>query len=114
MRSRHTLVNVPAAPCLAAPASPQVFSQRRCELALPVANSLVTEHDTADQEHFRQVTTGKLMAQAPEHHEGDDVGGILRPVQRAGAALVELLAAVATAEPALTLRRALAPFRNSG
>ena len=78
------LVDVPAAPCFAAPASPQVFSQGRCELGFPVADRLVAEHDTADQEHLRQVTQGKLIAQAPEHNEGDDVAGILRSVQRAG------------------------------
>ena len=36
----------------------------------------------------------------------------MRPVQRAGTSLVELLAAAVTAEPAVILRRALAPFRN--
>jgi hypothetical protein len=72
----------------------------------------VAEYDAADQEHFRQITQGKLVTQAPEHHESDDVAGVLRPVQRASTPLVELLAAGATAEPAVTLSGALAPFRN--
>src|SRR6202041_1465341 len=107
------LINVPAPPRLAASASPQMFSHRRCELGFPVANRLVAEHDAADQEHLGQVTQGKLIAQAPKHHEGDDVTGVLRPVQNAGTPLIELLAASATAEPAVTLSRALTPFRNS-
>jgi hypothetical protein len=61
----------------------------------------VAEYDAAGQEHLRQITQGKLVAQAPKHHEGDDVAGTLRPVQRASTPLVELLAAGATAEPAL-------------
>jgi hypothetical protein len=79
----------------------------------PVANRLVAEHDAADQEHLRQITQAKLIAQTPEHHEGDDVAGILRPVQRASTPLVELFAAGATAEAAVTLSGAFAPSRNS-
>jgi hypothetical protein len=70
----------------------------------------MAEDDAADQEHLGQITQGKLIAQAPEHHEGDDVAGILRPVQRASTPLVELLASSATAKPAVTLSGALAPF----
>src|SRR5580692_3044419 len=73
----------------------------------------MAEHDAADQEHLRQIAQGKLVAQAPKHHEGDDVAGVLRPVQRAITPLVELLAASATAEPAVTLS-ALVPFRSGG
>jgi hypothetical protein len=46
------LVDVSAVACLAAPASPQTFSQCRCEIGFPVANRLVTAHDAADQEHL--------------------------------------------------------------
>src|ERR1700741_4032034 len=84
------LVNVPASTRLAASASPQTFSQRRRELGFPVANRFMAEDDAADQEHLRKIAQGKLIAQAPEHHEGDDVAGILRPVQNAATPLVEL------------------------
>jgi hypothetical protein len=67
------LVNVPASARLAASASPQTFSQRRRELGFPVANRLVAENDAADQEHLRKIAQGKLIAQTPEHHEGDDM-----------------------------------------
>jgi hypothetical protein len=109
---RHSHRNPQLVARLAASASPQTFSQRRRELGFPVANRLVAEHDAADQEHLRQITQGKLIAQAPEHHEGDDVAGVLRSVQDAGTPLVELLAAGATAEPAVTPGGPLAPFRN--
>src|SRR6202030_3986965 len=109
---RHTLVDVPAKARFAASALPQIFSQCRCELGFPVADRLVAECDAADQEHLRQITQGELIAQAPEHHGGDDVAGVLRPVQRAGTPLVELLVASAAAEPAVTLSGALAPFRD--
>jgi hypothetical protein len=72
----------------------------------------VAKHDAADQEHLRQIPQGKLVAQASEHYEDDDVAGVLRPVQRAGTPLVELLAATGVAEPAVTLSGALVPFRN--
>jgi hypothetical protein len=61
-----------------------------------------------------QVAQAELIAQAPEHHERDDVGGKLRPVQQAAAALVELLATGTAAEPAVALDRALWSLRNSG
>src|SRR5271167_2879574 len=107
------LVNVPALPDPTASATAQTFSQSRRELGFPVANRLVAEHDAADQEHLRQITQGKLVAQAPEHNEGDDVAGVLRSVQDAGTPLVELLAAGAASEPAVTLDGALGPLRNS-
>ena len=46
----------------------------------------------------------------PEHHESNDITRVLGSVQEAGAALVELLAAVTAAEPAIALRRALRPM----
>jgi hypothetical protein len=72
----------------------------------------MAEHDATDQEHPRQITQGKLVAQAPEHHERDHVTGVLRAVQNADTPLVELLATGPTTEPALTQSRALTPFRN--
>jgi hypothetical protein len=53
----------------------------------------VAEYDTADREHLSEITQGKLIAQAPEHHEGDNVAGVLRPVQGGGTPIVGLLAA---------------------
>ena len=105
-------VHIPALARLAASASPQIFSQRRCELGFPVANRLVAKNDAADEEHLRQVTQCELVAQAPEHNEGDDVAGILRSVQRAGTPLVELPPAGAAAGSAIALDGALTPFRN--
>jgi hypothetical protein len=72
----------------------------------------MTEHDAADQEHLRQIAQAEFVAQPPEHHERDDVGRVLRPVQQALTALVELFAAVATAKSAVAPRGPLAPFRN--
>src|SRR4051812_35776203 len=75
------LINVPAPARPAATAPPQVLGQRRGELGLPLARGLMTEHHAPDKEHLGQVAQAQLVAQAPEHHERDDVGGILRPVQ---------------------------------
>jgi hypothetical protein len=70
----------------------------------------IAEHDATNQDHLRQVAQGELVAQAPEHHEGDDVRRILCPVQHATTALVELLAAGAAPKPPVTLGGALAPL----
>src|ERR1700710_1178511 len=72
----------------------------------------MAEHDAADQEHVRQIAQAEFVAQPPEHNERDDVRRVLRPVQQALTALVELLAAVAAAKSAVALRGPLAPFRN--
>ena len=83
------------------------------EFRLPIPHRLMAEHDAADQKHLGEIAQAELVAQAPEHHERDDVARILRPVQQAGAALVELLAALAAAESAISLSRALRPLRHS-
>src|SRR4051812_10464148 len=48
----------------------------------------------------------------PEHHEHDDIGRILGPVQHAAAAFIELLAARTAAEPAIALGGALGSLRH--
>ena len=76
------LVDIPVPPDLtAAPPSRRSSAKRRGELGFPVADRFVAEYDAADQEHLGQITQAQLVAQTPEHHEGDDVGRILRPVQ---------------------------------
>src|SRR5512132_2449546 len=106
------LIHVPAPARLAAPALPQVLGQGGGELRFPLTHRLVAEHDAADEEHFGQVAQGELVAQAPKHHERDDIAGILGPVQQAAGALVELLAARAAAEASIALGRALGPLRR--
>src|SRR4051794_38110048 len=104
---------MPAAAHLAAPAPPQILGQGRRELGLPLPDGLIAEHGAAHGKHLGQIPQGQFVAQAPEHHEGDDVGRILRPVQQRVGALVELLAAVSAAEPAIALGGTLGPLRHS-
>jgi hypothetical protein len=58
------LVDTPATACFAASASPEAFGQPRRELDFPVANCLVTEHDTPDKEHLRQITKPSFKRQS--------------------------------------------------
>src|SRR4051812_46639733 len=53
----------------------------------------MAEHDAAHGEHLGQIAQAQLVTQPPEHHEGDDIGRVLGPVQDAATALIELLAA---------------------
>src|SRR3954470_2379676 len=105
-------IDIPAAARLAATALPQVLGQRRRELGLPLADGLMAEYDTAQGEHLGQVAQAQLVAQPPEHHERDDVGRILRPVQQRAGAFVELLAAGPAAKAPVTLFGALRPLRH--
>ena len=107
------LIHVPAAAHLAAPAPPQILGQGRGELGFPLPDGLMAEHDAAHGEHLGQIAQAQLVAQAPEHHEGDDIGGILGPVQQGAGALVELLATGPAAEPAIALGGALGSLRYS-
>src|ERR1700733_15387360 len=91
-------VDIPTPPDLAAPAPTQSLGHRRRELGFPIADRLIGEHDAADEEYLGQDSQAELVAQTTGHHEGDDVGPILGPVQQAGAAVVKLLAAGAAAE----------------
>jgi len=59
----------------------KMIDQRRRELRLPYAYSLVTELNATEEKHFRQIAEAELVAQSPGHHEGDDVRWILGPVQ---------------------------------
>jgi hypothetical protein len=71
----------------------------------------VAEHHAADGEHLGQVAQAQLVAKPPEHHERDDIGGVLRAVQHRAGALVELLAASSAAEASVALGGALGPLR---
>jgi hypothetical protein len=42
----------------------------------------MTEQDTAAQEHLWQIAQAEFVAQPPERDEGDDVGRVLRSVER--------------------------------
>src|SRR5919202_5086398 len=77
---------------LAAAALPEFSGQDRGQLGFPVPDSFVAEHDAALQEHLAEILQREAVAQAPEHHEGDDVVRVLVPVQQAADALVELTA----------------------
>src|SRR3954447_714085 len=86
--------------------------QGRRQLGFPLPDRLVAEHDAADSKHLGQVAQAQFVAQAPEHHEGDDIGGVLGPVQQGARALIELLTARAAAEPTIALGGALRSLRN--
>lgn len=64
--------------------------QTRRQLGFPLPHRLVAEDEATGQEHLRQIPQAQLLAQAPKHHEADDVTWVLRLVQHIGAALVEL------------------------
>jgi hypothetical protein len=74
----------------------------------------MAEDDAALEKNLGQIAQGQPIAQPPQHHEGDDVRGVLDVVQQAAAALVELLAALAAAEPAIAPSRAFWPLRHGG
>src|SRR4051812_44207979 len=101
------LVHVPAAAAAgtapAMPALAELVGQCRRELRFPLAGGLMAEDDPADEEHLAEVAQGQAVAQPPQHHERDDIGGVLGVVQHGAGALVELLAAIAAAEPAIAL-----------
>ena len=107
------LVNIPTAAHSAFASPTQVLRQCRRQLGLPVAHGLVAEDEPAGQEHLGQIPQAQLVAQPPQHHEGDDIAWILRTVEHTDAALVELLAAIAAPEPAIALRRPLRPLADS-
>jgi hypothetical protein len=72
----------------------ETVDQQWGEFRFPVAHRFVTESNTADQEHLRQIAQPQPVAQTPEYHEREDVGGIADPVQNSAAAFIELLAEV--------------------
>ena len=89
------LVDVPAAADVAASTVTEFLRHAWGEFRLPIPHRLVAKYDAADQEHLGKIAQAELVAEAPEHHERDDVARVLRPVQQAGAALNELPAAAA-------------------
>src|SRR3954470_16859443 len=105
-------IHIPAAAHLAALPPPQLLGQGGREFSLPRPGGFIAEHEAAHGEHLGQVTQDQLVAQAPEHYEGDDIGGVLRPVQQRVEALAELLATGAAAEPAVALGGALGSLRD--
>src|ERR1700746_954558 len=106
------LVDVPAPADFAFSSPTQVLSPYWGEVGFPITARRISEDEPTDQEHFGQIPQAELVAKPPEHHEGNDITRVLGSVQEAGAALVELLAAVTAAEPAIALRRALRPMSD--
>jgi site-specific DNA recombinase len=109
------LVHMPLAAAgatLTMPPTAEFVGQQRRELGLPLADGFVAEDNATLEEHLAQVAQGQAVAQAPQHHERDDIRGVLGPVQQAGTALVELLATVPAAEPTIALGSALRPLRH--
>src|ERR1700722_3431487 len=99
------LIDIPGAPNPAAPAAAKMIDQRRRELRPPFTYRLMAELDPTEEENFRQIAKAQLAAEAPEDHEGDDVGGILGPVQDVATSFIELFGAVAAAEPPIAPSR---------
>ena len=106
------LVGVPALSNPAFPSPTQTVDQEWGKLRLPVANRLMAELNSPDQKHLRQITQAQLVPESPEHHECDDVGRILCPVQNTSAALIKLLATNAAPEAPVTPGRPLWSFGN--
>jgi hypothetical protein len=73
----------------------------------------VAHFDASQEQDLAQVSQGQAVAQAAEHHEGDDVAGQAGPIEHSAAALIELATAVSTTEPAIALCCDLRPFRHS-
>jgi hypothetical protein len=92
---------------------PEFFSPNGRELGFPVPDSLVAEGDPALEEHLAKIAQGQAIARSLQYHQSDDVAQVLRPVQQTGAALVELLATLAAARPAVALGGAVLPLGGS-
>jgi hypothetical protein len=88
--------------------------QDGCEFRFPVPDGLVAEYDPALEEHLAEIAQDQAVAQPPQHHQRDNVARVLCTVQQAGTAPIELLAAIAAAEPAITLGGAVRPLGKSG
>src|ERR1700727_638122 len=107
------LISVPAGPILPLRRRRRFLGKRRRQLGLPIAHRFIAEDEPASQEHLCQIPQAQLVPQPPEHHECGDIARILRTVEHTDAALVELLAAVRTPEPAVALRCPLRPLADS-
>jgi hypothetical protein len=114
VHSNIRFINVPAAADFALSASAEFLRKCGGELCLPVADRLIGEHDAADQKHLSQISQTEFVPEPPKDHERDHVARMLRPVQQATAAFVELLRAVETTEPTIILRGALRPLLDRG
>lgn len=104
----------PSGPALSTAALPEFSGQDGSDLRLPLADGFVAEDDAALQEHLAEVLQREAVAQAPEYDQGDDVRGILGPVQQPAAALVKPPPTGAAAKAPVALRRTVPPFRGGG
>jgi len=105
-------IDIPGPANPAAPAAAKMINQHWREFRLPFTDRFVAEFDPANQEHLGQITQAGFVAEPPEHHERDDVGGILGAVQNAAAAFIELFGAVTAAKTPVTLGGTFRPLRN--
>src|SRR4051812_27207655 len=75
------LVSVPTLSDPSFTPTPEFVDQGWSELRLPVADRLVAELNSPDQEHLGQITQAQFISEAPEHHECDDGRRILGAAQ---------------------------------
>jgi len=80
------LVNVPTLSDPPFTPPPEIIDEGRRQLRLPIANGLIAEFDSPDQEHLWQIAQAQLVAKAPEDHERDNVGWILSAIENSAAA----------------------------
>src|SRR5271166_6439078 len=80
------LVNVPTLSDPPFTPPPEIIDEGRRQLRLAIANGLIAEFDSPDQEHLWQIAQAQLVAKAPEDHERDNVGWILSAIENSAAA----------------------------
>jgi hypothetical protein len=81
---------------------------------LPGPYRLVTEDESAFQEHLRQVTQAQRLAQPPEHHQEDTVRGHAQIIERGAAPCIETPPADDAAAGPVTQARLLALLVGRG
>src|SRR5262249_53069032 len=104
---------VPAAPHLPAPLLPESLAQHGREFGFPRAHGFLSEDHTPLKKHLSEVTQPEVVADAPPHHQTDDVGRIVHAIKDRAGAFIEPPRAATAAKAAVAPSRGLGTFACS-
>src|SRR5919109_2508055 len=72
------------------------------------------EHDPSLEKYLRQVPQAQPVAEAPQHHQADHIGGILEPMIGRAGSLINPPLAGATAQATVPQLRPIRALNSSG
>jgi hypothetical protein len=91
------LIDISTVPDDALPPLAQCLTEKWSSPHLPISNGVVRQEHTPLEKHLRQVPQAELVAEVPQGHEADHIGGKLQPIDGCPCTFIEDTLTIAAA-----------------